>query len=191
LPPLLEADNIRIELGGKVLGRILPVKRTNILAALLIAVSLMSTGCGTSDYVQSIELTATSASVGGGLYNLPGWGATLQLQVNAVYHSGKTVPVTNAVTYAVTPQNNNDLGAALLPPPNTVTINTTGMMTAVNPTECTWENLGTATAPSWVLTGSYQVIATYKGMQSQPVFVGVASAAGNNSTGACGPAAAA
>jgi hypothetical protein len=124
------------------------------------------------------------------LYNLPGWGATLQLQVNAVYHSGKTVPVSNSVTYAVTPQGNDDTGTALQAPPNTVNINATGMMTAVNPTECTWKNLGTATAPSWVLTGSYQVIATYKGMQSQPVFVGVASAAGNNSTGACGPAAA-
>ena len=60
------------------------MKRTNILAASLIAVSLISTGCGTSDYVQSIELTATTSSVGGGLYNLPGWGSTLQLQVNAV-----------------------------------------------------------------------------------------------------------
>jgi len=165
------------------------VKRTNILAALLIAGSLMSTGCGTSDYVQSIELTATTSSVGGGLYNLPGWGATLQLQVNAVYHSGKTVPVSNSVTYAVTPQGTDDNQDPLQAPPNTVTINATGMVTAVNPTECTWENLGTATTPSWVLTGSYQVIATYKGMQSQPVFVGVASAAGNNSTGACGPAA--
>jgi hypothetical protein len=96
------------------------VKRTIILAALLIAGSLMSTGCGTSDYVQSIELTATTSSVGGGLYNLPGWGATLQLQVNAVYHSGKTVPVSNSVTYAVTPQGHDDSGAALQAPPNTV-----------------------------------------------------------------------
>lgn len=124
------------------------------------------------------------------MYNLPGWGSTLQLQVNAVYHSGKTIPVTNAVTYAVTPQYTNDVGDALLAPPNTVTINTTGMMTAVNPTECTWKDLtpSTPTSPSWVLTGSYQVIATYKGMQSQPVFVGVASAASSTDpTGQCGP----
>ncbi len=165
------------------------MKRTTILAALLVAVSLMSTGCGTSDYVQSIELTATTSSVGGGVYNLEGWGGTLQLQVNAVYHSGKTIPVSNDVTYAVTPDGTDDVGNALQAPPKTATINTTGMMTAVDPTACTWTDLTpSSSTPSWALSGSYQVIATYRGMNSQPVFVAVASAASStNPKGQCGP----
>lgn len=147
--------------------------------------SLISSGCGTSDYLQTVTLSATTASTGGGLYNLSGWGGTLQLVVTANYHSGKQVPVTNSVTYAVTAQGVDDTGAALQAPPNTVTINTTGMMTAVNPPVCTWANEGTSTTPAWVLTGSYQVVATYRGIASQPVFVGVASAAGTG--GQCGP----
>ncbi len=170
------------------------MKRSRILAALLVSLPLISTGCGTSDYVQSISLSATTASTGGGLYNIQGWGGTLQLVVNANYHSGKSIPVTDSVTYAVTPQGTDDSnpGVTLEAPPKTVEMNTTGQMTAVNPTVCTWTNLGTSTTPSWFLTGSYQVIATYKGMASQPIFVGVASAAGsnlngNNPDGLCGP----
>jgi hypothetical protein len=115
------------------------------------------------------------------------------LAVNANYHSGKVVPVTNAVTYVVTPQGTDDNGASLQAPPNTVTLSTTGMMTAVNPTVCTWvDETPTASAPSWFLSGSYQVVANYKGMDSQPIFVGVASAAGTtdqSSPGSCGPTA--
>jgi hypothetical protein len=168
------------------------VKHTNILATVVVAaLSLITSGCGTSDYVQSITLSATSDSAGGGLYNIPGWGGTLQLYVVANYHSGKSIPVTDSVTYAVTPQGTNDVGAELQAPPNTVTLNTTGMMTAVNPTECTWIDLNpSGTTASWALSGSYQVIATYRGMASQPVFIGIASAAGSTDTanpGACGP----
>jgi hypothetical protein len=166
------------------------VKRANILAVLLVALLLISSGCGTSDYVQSVDLTATSAATGGGFYNIVGWGGTLQLQVNAIYHSGKTVPVTNSVKFLVTPQGSDANGGALQAPPNTVSLNTTGMMTAVNPPVCTWQDLTPppATTPSWFLTGSYQVIADYNGMQSQPIFIGVASAAGTDPNGACGPA---
>ena len=78
------------------------MKRTNILAALLVALSLISTGCGTSDYVQSIEITSTGSS-SGGFFNLSGIDGTLQLQTITVYHSGKTVPITNSVTYTVMP----------------------------------------------------------------------------------------
>jgi hypothetical protein len=167
------------------------VRRKQILAAIAIGLSLICSGCGTSDYVQTVTLSATSSSVGGGIYNLVGWGGTLQLVVNANYHSGKTIPVTDSVQYAVTPQDTDDTGAALQAPPNTVTINTTGMMTAVNPTVCTWKDLApNSTTPAWFLSGSYQVIATYKGIASQPIFVAVASAAGSTdvqSPGACGP----
>jgi hypothetical protein len=192
LPPLLETDNMRIEVSGNFVEDC-PVKRTKILAAAVIALTLISSGCGTSDYVQSVTLSATSGSAGGGVYNIIGWGGTLQLAVNANYHSGKVVPVTDAVTYVVTPQGTDDNGASLQAPPNTVTLSTTGMMTAVNPTVCTWtDEAPTSSTPSWFLSGSYQVVANYKGMNSQPVFVAIASAAGTTdqeSPGACGPSA--
>ncbi len=178
------------------------MKRTNILAALLVTLSLISTGCGTSDYVQSIEITTTTGS-SGGFFNLSGIDGTLQLVTNTVYHSGKTVPVTNSVTYTVMPvgcqssgsQPPNECGAALPPyGPNTVPINSTGLMTAVSGI-CTWIDvesgnpLALPTPPqyNWLYTGYYQVTATYNGMVSQPVAIGVGSAAGNAPDGTCGP----
>jgi hypothetical protein len=164
------------------------VKRTNILAALLVALTLVATGCGSSDYVESVQLSATGAS-SGGFYNLVGIDGTLQLNVNAVYHSGKTVPVTNDSTFAVT---SVDAGGGAPPAygPSTVPINSTGVMTAEIGL-CTWTDLGNPqpTPPqyNWFLTGYYQIVATYKGMQSQPIAVGVGSAAGDAPDGSCGP----
>jgi hypothetical protein len=200
LPPILEADNIRIEIcEGFFQGGSSQVKRANILAALLIALSLISTGCGSSDYVQSIQLTATGAN-SGGFFNLAGADGTLQLQVNTVYHSGKTVPVTNYnITYQVTTvgctvgDSATSCGAALPAydsNPAPVPIDPTGLMTAVAPL-CTWFNAapppGTGT-PIWEYTGYYQVTATYNGMVSQPVAIGVGSAVDPTSAvGGCGP----
>jgi hypothetical protein len=177
------------------------VKRSNILAALLVAFSLISTGCGTSDYVQSLQLSAAGATAGGS-YNLPGVDSTLQLQVNTVYHSGKTVPVTSSITYAVTPigcLSSGDPSApcgAPLPAygATTAPISPTGLMQAVG-SLCTWVDLPSGNPPvlptppsyNWLYTGYYQVVATYHGMQSNPLGVGVGSAAGNAPNGACGP----
>jgi hypothetical protein len=190
-----------LESAGIFSGGFSHVKRTNILAALLVALSLISTGCGTSDYVQSIEITSTTGS-SGGFFNLSGIDGTLQLVTNTVYHSGKTVPVTNSVTYTVMPvgcqssQDTSDPCGAALPPygPTTVPINPTGLMTAVGAL-CTWIDLPSGTPPAlptppqynWLYTGYYQVTATYNGMVSQPVAIGVGSAAGNAPDGTCGP----
>jgi hypothetical protein len=185
LPRILEADNIRVELAEDFL-----VKSTSILAAFLVALSLITTGCGTSDSVKSITVTTNSTS-SGGFFNLPGEGATLQLIATANYNSGKTVDVTNESTFAatVTAGSTGNFGT-LATPPNTVTINATGLMAAVLPFDCTWTDTTPppATTATWLLTGSYTVIATYKGMASQPIFVGVGSASGNGPGGACGPA---
>jgi hypothetical protein len=192
LPAKLEADKIQNE-SQKASWRIFPVKRTRIMAALVLVLPLIATGCGTSDYVQSITLSAASSATSGGFYNLVGIGGTLQLVVNANYHSGKSIPVTDSVTYTVTPQGTDvNTGASLPAPPNTMLLDTTGLLTAVDPAACSWADVGTSTTASWVLTGSYQVVATYKGIPSQPVFIGIASSAGsnaasNNSTLACGP----
>jgi len=173
------------------------VKRTNILAALLITLSLISTGCGTSDSVKSITLTSNGAAAGG-FFNLPGADGTLQFIVTANYNSGKTVVVTNDVTYTVTTIGSDQAGDALpaySTSPAPVPINATGLMTAVA-SLCTWQDLASGTPPvvptppeyNWVYTGYYQVVANYHDMASQPVAVGVGSQASNTSpNGVCGP----
>jgi len=178
------------------------VKRTNILAALLVTVSLISTGCGTSDYVQSVTLTSTGPS-SGNFYNLSGADGTLQLTANANYHSGKVVNVTDEVTYEFT-EVGVDAGGNALPAPaapvpgqtgtGTVWVYPTGLMSAIA-SICTWEDLPSGTPPvlptppeyNWLYTGYYQTQANYKGMLSQPLAVGVGSAAGNAPDGSCGP----
>jgi hypothetical protein len=185
------------------LRRIFPVKRTNILAAVLVALSLITTGCGTSDYVQSVQLTtigasstnATSSTTGastGGFFNLVGADGTLQLEALAIYHSGKTIPVTNSVTWNVTEVGVDGNTGNLLPAygPTTVPINSTGLMTAIEAL-CTWIDLPVSkpsTPAEWAYTGYYQVKATYKGMLSQPIAIGVGSeVSGNSPAGGCGP----
>lgn len=159
------------------------VNRQTLFAALACALLVFSTlGCGTTNHLQSITLTPA----GGGLFNLKGIGGTLQLVVTGNYSSGKTHDLTNVATYSVTPDPN---GMALDAPPLTVTMSPTGMMTAVEPAVCTWDNLETdpTKPPIWVIGGDYIVTASFQGITSQPAFVTVASAAGNSSDGSCGP----
>ncbi len=164
------------------------MKRTTILAALLVAVSLISTGCGTSDSIKSITITSTSSNL-----EVYGEGGTLQLQVNANYNSGKTVPVTNQATFVLTPLGTDDGGNALpnpyTTPPSTIQINSTGLVTAITPFICTWvvTSAPGATPITYAISGSYQVVATYKGMSSAPQFIPVASADINVAGATCGP----
>jgi hypothetical protein len=162
------------------------VKRKSLITALgcgLLAISLL--GCGGSNHLQSITL-----SIGGtnGFFNLVGIGGTLQLKATGEYGSTKTKDLTNVVTWSVVPDGVDSNGVALSAPPLTVTMSPTGLLTAVDPAVCTWVNLqpDPTKDPSWALTGSYKVTASFGGVTSQPVFVGVASAAGPG-TGACGP----
>ena len=163
------------------------MKRKTLITALgcaLLAISLL--GCGGSNNLKSITL-----SIGGnnGLFNLKGIGGTLQLKATGTYGSTKTKDLTTVVTYTVVPDGVDSGGFALPAPPLTVTMSPTGLMTAVDPATCTWVNLqpDPTKAPSWALSGSYKVTATFGSVTSQPVFVGVASAAGPPPTGACGP----
>jgi len=176
------------------------VKRASILAMFLAAVALLTTSCGTSDYVQSLTLTSNGAAAGG-FFNLAGVDGTIQLVATANYHSGKTVDVTNSVTWSITPNgtiyssaDSNYLPGDSLPAygPTTVPISKTGMMTGIVAI-CTWVDLTDPTTgkpaspPSWAYTGYYQVTATYKNFTSQPVGVGVGVAESNSPTGGCGP----
>ena len=175
----------------------------NLLAALLAAVVITSTGCGVSDSVKSIMLTSNSNS-SGGTYNLAGADGTLQLKAFAVYHSGKTVDVTNDSTFAMVPTGcvfegdpTNpcpDAIALPAPGPQTVTISKTGLMTGIAPI-CTWlDPLDTSKTPAlpfnppvWEYTGFYQTTATYNGMTSQPVAIGMGITASDAPSGGCGP----
>jgi hypothetical protein len=179
--------NMRIEISR----RIFPVKRKSILAIFAVLAVSFLTSCGASDKVASITLTTSGTT---GTVNLAGLGGTLQLQVTANYTSGKIVDETNWSTYAATAQGVDDTGATLPAPPQGISINATGMVTATEPGICTWTDLtasssSSSSTPAWAIVGWYQVIATYKGMQSQPLYIPVASAASAQSgtNGECGP----
>ena len=165
------------------------MKRTLFFATLLLsAVALLATSCGTGDKIGSVSMQVVGAN-GAGVVNLSGLGGTLQLRVTANYTSGKQIDETNFATFTVTPEGTDDTGAALLAPPNTLTLDKTGMVTAVQPAVCVWENLGTAQQPSWFYHGDYKIIASYRGFSSNPVFIPVASAADTitGQVGTCGP----
>src|SRR5215813_13291852 len=95
-------------------------------------------GCGGSNKLQSLQIFIDPNSGGDGLFNLQGLGGTLQLQVIGTYGSAKTKDLTNKVTYSVIPDPNFDFTLPM--PPQTVTMSPTGLMTAVEPAVCTWEN---------------------------------------------------
>jgi len=183
--------------------RYLAVNRKTIFAALacaLLAFSML--GCGTTNHLQTITLTSGNAT---GTFNVKGIGGTLQLIATGNYSSGKTYNLTNEVTYTVIvdPVHYVDaFGSTLVPPcqtpctvagQGTLEYSVTGMLTAVQPATCTYVDVAgiippstTAPAPSWALSGDYMVTATFEGITSQPVFVGVASSVGNPSNPALG-----
>lgn len=171
------------------------MKRISILAMFLAAVTILSTSCGQSDYLQSVQLSAQGATAGGS-YNLAGVDNTLQLQVMAVYHSGKLVNVTNNATWTVTTVGTDQNGNPLPPyGPNSVPISPNGLMQALAQI-CTWEDAvvtsgstsGPANPPVWEYTGYYQVVAGYRQFTSNPIGVGVGVQTSNNSpVGGCGP----
>jgi len=174
----------------------LAVNRKTIFTALacaLLAFSML--GCGTTNHLQTITLTSGNAT---GTFNVQGIGGTLQLVATGNYSSGKTFDLTNMVTYTVVvdPVHYVDaFGNTLVPPcatpcsvagQGTLEYNVTGLLTAVQPATCTWVDVAeiippatTPPPPSWAMSGDYMVTASFEGITSQPVFVGVASSVGN------------
>lgn len=193
------------------------MKRTQILTALacaLLALGLVA--CGGNNRLQSIQLNVAQINgttpTNGSVLTLQGIGSTIQLQAVGEYSSGKTKVLTNEVTYNVVVDNTwgtNDQGQALLPPcspptcpsptggpytAGTLEYSPTGLITAVEPAECTWENqaVDPATTPAWAIVGEYDITVSFEGVTSQPVYIPVASAVGiydkdSNPTSACGP----
>ncbi|MGB8010909.1 MAG: hypothetical protein WCF68_04795 [Terriglobales bacterium] len=194
--------------------------RKTLLTALFCALAVFSMlGCGATNHLQSLQLTpSTSASSTStsGLYNLSGLGGTIQLVATATYSNGKQVVLHGEeITYQISvdpDSNQTDTGALLLAPQtNTVTLSNTGLLTAIEPAVCTWVDVVPVTTadptptPGWAFVGDYVVTATYQGVVSQPVYIAVASAVGqesnpsldtptnptggddNNPNGLCGP----
>jgi hypothetical protein len=163
------------------------VKRTILLTAFLSLIAICLTSCGTAYNLRTVQLTAPST-------NLQGIGGIIQLQVMGTYTYGPNKDLTflPGVTYTiiVDPDQPNSPNGPLLAPPQTVTVSTTGLVTAVEPAVCTWEEVGTPTQAAWAIMGDYKITATYRGVTSQPVYIAVASAAGPSGppgNGACGP----
>ena len=161
--------------------------RKHIAIALLMALTFLGLpGCGTTNHLQTITLSAAGSS---GLFNVKGEGGTLQLVAKGNYSSTQTRDLTNVVTYTVTPTGNS-LTGPLPAPPLTMSFSKTGLLTATPPFACSWTDLEpdkTQNKPAWFLDGSYQVVATTQGISSQPIFVAVASSSGDGPNSACGP----
>ena len=197
------------------------MKCKHILAALGCALLALNTvGCGafkgsTSD-LKTITLTVsaingTVVTGAGGIVTLKGLGGTLQLQATGEYTGGTTKDLTHVVVYnaVVDPVTNMGIYGALIPPcqppscpdpsqppytSGTLEYSQTGLVTAVEPANCTWVNgaVDPSTTPSWSYEGDNIITSTYQGITSQPIYVPIASAAGiydqySNPTGACGP----
>ena len=184
------------------------MKRKTLLTALACALLVFSMmGCGTTNNLQSVQLSGSNVSEGStGTISIGVNGSVVgpvQLYVWANYSNGKAVLLNGeSVVYAMAVTTDNPDAVdpstgALYPlpdPPQTLELSATGLLTAVSPSACTWFNSAVppATSPAWSMVGSYSVTATYKGMVTPPLFVAVASAPGvynatTNPTGECGP----
>ncbi len=183
------------------------MNRKTLLTALACALLVFSMlGCGATNHLQSIQLTAAlingvAPSAQTGIYDLKGDGGTIQLTATGTDSNNKTTNLTNEVTYAVIvdPNYTKDYrGNALLPPcaapscpvpgappytDGTVEYSPTGLITAVEPAACTWVPQGTG----WFFQGAYQVTASFGGVTSQPIYIPVASSSGPGTNGQCGP----
>jgi hypothetical protein len=182
------------------------VNRQTLFSALACALLVFSMGCGSTNNLQSIKLSASlingvAPSGQTGIYNLQGDGGTIQLQAIGTYSGSKTKDLSKRVTYTVIVDPNYTktyTGAALLPPcqapscptpsappytQGTVEYNQSGLITAVEPAVCTWVEQGTG----WFFVGAYQVTVSFEGVTSQPIYIPVASQAGPGTNGQCGP----
>jgi len=175
------------------------VKRTTLIYAIATALAMFGLlACGTTNKLQSVTLTPTG---NGGFVNLQGEGATIQFKAVANYSNKQGYDKTNKVIYTVTPMGDyltsDTTEAPLLAPPQTVLMSATGLMTAKEPFVCSWTDFNypndrvtgdpTFGKPAWFLIGSYKVVATFNGVESNPAYVAVASAGGNGPNGECGP----
>lgn len=180
----------------------------SIIVALACALLIIGLpGCGTTDKLESIQISSSNTSeVPTGTISIGEDGPVLgpvQLYVWGNYTNGKQILLDTAtwtitldpnIPYAVNPANNEEYPLAA--PPQTLQLSATGLLTGVDPPACSWLNSNwnnsSAKGPAWAIVGQYIVTATTRGQTTPPVYVAVASAPGavdqyTNTTGACGP----
>jgi hypothetical protein len=178
----------------------LAVNRKTLLTALASGLLIFSMlGCGTTDHLQSIQLsTSNTSETAGSTLTLYGIGGTAQLYTWGNYSNGKQVLLYgNDIAYQIssTPSGAAETGSLGDPnasPAQTVQLTTpNGLLTAVEPFACTYENTAVppSTTPAFAVIGWYTVTSTYKGFTSPPAFVTLASAGGitssSNPNGLC------
>jgi hypothetical protein len=174
--------------------RYLAVNRKTLFAALTCALLVFSMlGCGTSNKLQSIQLSISNTEPGTGVgtyVNLYGADQPGQFFAWGNYSNGtQKLLAGDGVHYqiSITPGSltlDNSSGTYVpltsdpnANPPQTVELSPDGVITAVAPFECTWENFAVppATAPSFAYVGSYTVTATYGSFTSPPAYIPIAS----------------
>ena len=173
------------------------MNRKTLFTALVCALMTLSLlGCGTTNHLQSIQLSksATSETQMNGL-NVPGISTTLQLYVWGNYSNGKAKLLGGtgaSFQIALDPINFLDAFGQVLPnpfsgtTPQVLQLSPTGLITGIDPAVCTWVDVAgiippatTAPPPAWALSGSYNVTATYGGFTTPPVNIGVGTSVGN------------
>ncbi len=178
-------------------GRYSAVNRKTLFTALACALLVFSMlGCGTSNKLQSIQLsTSNTAETPGSTLLLYGIGGTTQVYAWGNYTNGKSQLLGgDGVKYQITLTPNSsfstiefpytDFGDPNADPPGTVQLSasTSGLLTAVQPYLCTYVNTATSgTSPSFAVIGSYSLTATYGGLTTPPQYVTVATTAGISS----------
>jgi hypothetical protein len=198
--------------------RYLAVNRKTLFAALACALLVFSMlGCGATNHLQSITLQASSingtpTTSQPGFYDVVGDGSTVQLQAMGNYTNGQSKDITSQVTFQLIVDPNytkNAYGGSLLAPcvgacqsgQGTAQLSVTGLVTAVEPATCTWvDPVPAPGVATWYFVGAYQATASTQGITSQPVYIPLASQAGNpnnvfttpnlidnNPTEQCGP----
>jgi hypothetical protein len=166
------------------------VNRKTLFAALACALLVFSMlGCGTTNHLQSIQLSVSNTqppSVAGNYVNIYGTDQPGRYYVWASYSNGKQVLLSGGVAYqiSITPGSTYLSAGGYVPltfdpnanPPQTIQLSSDGTVTAVSPYVCTWENFATTgTTPNFAYVGSYSVTATYQGLTTPPASLPVAS----------------
>jgi len=167
------------------------VNRQTLFCALACALLVFSVGCGSTNNLQSIQLSVsnTDPNAGTGVVVLIDQSYPLYTWGN--YSSGKQKLLSNdSVQYHIAYPplgfaETGELGNPNANPPQTVQLSPSGVLSAVVPfVACTFENVAQApaTTPAFESTGSYVVTATYLGFTTPPAYIGVATAGGVYST---------
>jgi hypothetical protein len=153
-------------------------------------------GCGTTNHLQSIQLSTSSAhETTMSSLNVYGMSTTIQLYTWGNYSSGETKLLTGeGVAYQIVldPVNFYDAYGNVLPDPlptpttpQVLQLSPNGLITGIDPPVCTWVDVAAITVadptpvPAWAESGSYDVTATYDGFTTPPVNIGLATAIGD------------